>query len=93
MRGLGYGYLLIRVKLGFALGWIGLGWIGCFNNFWITPCNFSGIPLLSPSIHRKWALKGSSFTLDHSLWITLGITLFGLYGFRKARGSNGATRG
>ena len=54
----------------------GLDWIGRLNNLWITSCYFLELPLLSPSIHRKWAPKGSSFTLDHSLWITLWTSHF-----------------
>jgi hypothetical protein len=67
MRELGYGHLLIRVKPegpGFfglnplSLVLVGFGWFWLvLAHLWITTCNFSELPLLSPSIHRKVGQK------------------------------------
>ena len=53
MRGLGYGHLLIRVKLANFSNLAKIGPCLVFEDLWITTCNFSELPLLSLSIHRN----------------------------------------
>jgi hypothetical protein len=62
-----------QTRIWFWVGWeeLGKSLAELASDLWITTCNFLGMALLSPSIHRNVGPKGSSFGLDHRLWITL----------------------
>ena len=72
MRELGYGHLLIRVKPGRA-AFLGLGEFDLFVDNHLQFLRIAPTFALYP---QKSGPKGSSFTLDHRLWITLWTSQF-----------------